>query len=112
MRPKISAPEGSPYGERTTLRCTTSMLPSFESPLPPMIASISVAPHRADLGKIAPVAFRVHAAAEDEAVGNLQADEIGRDGFLFIQDLLHQHCGMKIVGAELEQPVPDRAHGL
>ena len=32
---------------------------------------------RADLRQVAPEALRVHAAAEHEAVGDLQADEIG-----------------------------------
>src|SRR5260221_12692104 len=113
MRPNVSGPEGSPYGVRATLRCVTSRLASLVRPLPPMMASIASAfLHRADLGQVAPVTLRVHAATEDETVGNLQADEVGVDRFFPVEDLLHQDCAVHRLRAELEQPRPDRGHRL
>src|SRR5260221_6181209 len=111
MWPNVSGQEGSPYGVRATLRCLTSRLASWVRPLPPMMASIgSALLHRPDLGQVAPEALRVHAAAEDEAVGNLQADEVGVDRLLLVEDLLDQHRAVHRLRAELEQPRTDRGH--
>src|SRR5678816_2483231 len=111
MRPSVSGPEGSPYGVRATLRCVTARLASWVRPLPPMMASIgSALLHGPDLGQVAPVPLRVHAAAEDEAVGNLQADKVGMNGLLLVEDLLHQHGAVHRLRAELEQPRADRGH--
>src|SRR5947207_9215766 len=89
------------------------MLPSLERPLPPTIAtSATLFLHRPDLGQVAPEALRVHAAAEHEAVGNAQADEIGRDRLLQLEGLLDQHRAVELLCAELEQSAADLAHGL
>src|SRR6185436_3677108 len=110
-RPNVSGPEGSPYGVRATLRCVTSRLASWVRPLPPMMASIgSALLHRPDLGQVAPVTLRVHAAAEDEAVGDLHADEVGVDRLFLVEDLLDQHRAVHRLRAKLEQPRADRGH--
>src|SRR5947207_11883490 len=89
------------------------MLPSFESPLPPIIASTgSGSPHRADLRQVAPVALRVHAVAEDEAIFDSQADEIGMDRLWPAQRLLDQHGAVEARGAELHQSIANRRHGV
>ena len=68
--------------------------------------------HGADFRQVAPEALRVHAAAKDETVRDLQPDEVGADGFLGIEPFLDQHGAMHALGAELEQPSLDRRHGL
>src|SRR5687767_4481174 len=98
MRPKVSAPEGSPYGVRMTLRRSTSRLESWVSPLPPMMASMLFL-HGADFREIPPKTLRVHAAAEHEAVGDAQPDEIGADRLLGMQCFLHQHRAIHALGA-------------
>src|SRR5437867_715443 len=40
--PNVSAPDGSPYGVRITIRRGRSRADSFASPLPPMIAYMSL----------------------------------------------------------------------
>src|SRR5437016_2646294 len=111
--PRVSGPEGSPYGVRATRRRVISMLASLESPLPPMIASTALGVlHGADLRQVAPVALGVHAAAEDEAVGNRQADEIGVDRLGDLELLLDQHRALHGQRAELEQAIADRRHRL
>src|SRR5258706_6411948 len=87
------------------------MLPSFESPLPPMIASTaSGSSHGADLGQVAPVAFCVHAVAEDEAVLDTQADEVGADRLGLAQGLLDQHCAVEARRAKLHHALANRRH--
>src|SRR5258707_6639639 len=87
------------------------MLPSFESPLPPMIASTaSGSSHGADLGQVAPVAFCVHAVAEDEAILDTQADEVGADRLGAAQGLLDQHYAVEARRAKLPQELAHRRH--
>src|ERR1051325_9967860 len=89
------------------------MLPSCVRPLPPTIASTgSGSAHGADLGQVAPVALRVHAEAEDEAVGYLEPDEIGADGLRPREALLDQHRAVEARRAKLEQPLADCRHRL
>src|SRR5258706_1015136 len=85
------------------------MLPSFEPPLPPMIASTaSGSSHGADLGQVAPVALCVHAVAEDEAVLDTQADEVGADRLGPAQGLLDPHFAVEGRRVKVDQALANR----
>src|SRR5687767_14205717 len=76
-----------------------------------MIASTLLL-HGADLGQVAPVALRVHAAAEHELIRDLQADEIRLDGFLDGKSFFDQYGAANSLGTQLEQAVADGVHGF
>src|SRR4029078_8892308 len=99
MRPKLSGADESPYGVCTVLRLTCASPSNCASPLPPITASIqalrgagiSRSAQGPDFGQVAPKALRIHAAAENEAVGNAQAHEIGLDRLCRLEHLFHQN---------------------
>src|SRR5256886_14278202 len=68
--------------------------------------------HGADLRQVAPVSFRVHAAAEPETVRNPQADEVRRDRLGTRERLLDQHRAVEGPGTLRPYPLADRAHRL
>src|SRR5687768_315495 len=97
MRPKVSAPDGSPQGVRTTCLCVTSSSASCVRPVPPMMASMSGSLHRVDCGQVAPRALHVHAAAEDVAVRNAEPDEVRPDRLGPAGVLFRQHRAVHLL---------------
>src|SRR5215216_4703905 len=112
MVPSVIAPDGSPYGVRTTSRRVTSRFASCVSPLPPMIASIatpaSAALQRVDRWQVSPRAVHIHAETEHVAVRNGNADEIGLDGPRAAGIFLREHRGIELGRTRLHKLL---AHG-